>query len=110
MKVVEVKRWVAKETDESGKPKETKEDTLMALTMLINQKGPATMPRGLDAFRIMNRLSKAFDAAEQTDKLVLSDSDYTFMKDMVVNDLPSNWGRNPQIVDAIEAFLAPKEE
>ena len=89
---------------------EIDENTLVALTSIINMKDSNQMPKGLDNFRIMNRLSKAFDKAEKTNVLKLENLDYKFLKDLIEHDIPSNWGRNQDISNAVEAFLNPNEE
>ncbi len=88
---------------------ETKEDveqsTLTLLDMMIRIKKPEDMPKGLDNFRIMNRLHKAFDKAEKTGELVLEETDYKFLNDTIVKDVPAFWGRMKEPSEAIEEFV-----
>lgn len=114
MKKIKIKKWRAKVPDgkdEKGqiKYKYVDESTLTALNILIANIKPQNMPRGLDAFRIFNRLSKAFTKAEKTDILELDDVDYKFLKDTIKRDVPSIWGLNPNISEAIEEFLNVEE-
>lgn len=109
MKIIKIKEWKSKVSLKDG-IKEVDENTLMALTVLVNGKKPEDMPRGLDNFRLFNRLGKAFDEAEKTKVLKLEASDYIFLKNIVEKDIPSNWGRNPEIVEAIDEFLNAKDE
>jgi len=110
MKCIEVKKWKSKIINEKKEIEEIEEDTLKVLTVLVNLKRPEDMPKGLDSFRIMNRLSKAFDKADKSGKLELELVDYKFLKDIIEKDIPSAWGRNPNITDAIDSFLSPRDE
>lgn len=106
MKKIKIEKWKGKDPEGN----EVEEDLMIALNVLVNGKSPEEMPRGLDKFRIFNRITKAFDKASKSDMLELEDGDYKFLKDIVESDLPSRWGANPNIVKAIENFLNPEEE
>ena len=114
MRKVKVETWKANvpERDELGNIIGTKlvdENLLVALNNLIGAKKPEDIPKGLDKFRLFNRLSKAFEKAEKTKELVLEESDYKFLKDTVEKDIPSIWGMSQGISKAIESFLEAKE-
>ena len=68
------------------------------------------MPRGLDNFRLMQRLSKVFEKAEQTGILELEEADYSFLKSTVESGIPSIWAMNKNIASSVDAFLNAKEE
>lgn len=85
--------------------KEVDEDLLTVLDVLIRNKKPEEMPRGLDKFRLFGRISKAFSKAEETKVLELEESDYSFLKECVEKDTPAQWGMNESISKAIEDFL-----
>ena len=106
MRTIEVQSWKSKA--KSGD--EVDEDTLMMLTHLLNNRAPERMPRGLDQFRLYNRLTKAFDRAKESKTLVLEEMDYKFLKDIVVQDVPASWGANEHIMAAIENFMQTKED
>ena len=90
---------------------EKKEETLLdAINVLIANKKPEDMPRGLDNFRTMSRLSKAFTKAEETKILELEEVDYKFIKDDLEKNVPSSWGMNLNIMNAVEGFLNAKQE
>lgn len=110
MKVVDVMKWKTKLINEKGEMDGKEENTLMALTALVNSIPPGTMPNGLDGFRTMTRLARVFDSAEKSGKLVFEDMDYKFLRDLIDKNIPSNWGRNVNIAEAIEAFLNPRSE
>ena len=88
---------------------EKDEDLLTALNVLIANKDPKDMPRGLDKFRLFGRISKAFTKAEETKVLELEESDYSFLKESVEKDTPASWGMNENILKAIEGFLNAEE-
>ena len=106
MRKIKLNKWKAK--DREGK--EIDEDLLMALNVLLGNKRPEEIPRGLDKFRLFNRLNKAFDKADKSRELVLEESDYSFLKDMVEKDIPCIWGMNENLSKAIEDFLNTKQE
>jgi len=114
MRRIKIQSWKSKvPIYEDGKivGSEEKDETLLdALNVLIANKDPKEMPRGLDHFRTFNRLSKAFDKAEKTKVLELEETDYSFLKSSIEKDTPASWGMNTSISEAIEGFLEAKEE
>ena len=89
---------------------EADENLLVALNVLIANKKPEDMPRGLDNFRTMSRLSKAFEKADKSKVLELEEVDYKFLKDDMVKNIPSSWGMNENLMKAVESFLEAKLE
>lgn len=106
MRKIKLEKWKSKTPD----GKEMDEDLLMALNVLIANKKPEDMPRGLDKFRIFNRLSKAFEKADKSRVLELEETEYKFLKDEIENSIPSGWGMNQNIAKAVESFLEAKSE
>ena len=105
MRKIKIETWKAKDRD----GKEYDESILTAFNVLINNKKPEEIPRGLDKFRLFNRITKAFTKAEKSGELVLEEADYKFLKETVEKDIPSVWGANDSILNAIEAFIDAKE-
>jgi len=105
MRKVKIEKWKAK--DREGN--EYDESLLTVLNVLINNKKPDEMPRGLDKFRTFSRLMKAFDKADKSGELALEEADYKFLKDTIEKDIPSVWGANENIMKSVEAFLESKE-
>jgi len=105
MRKIKIETWKAKDRD----GKEYDESILTAFNVLINNKKPEEIPRGLDKFRLFNRITKAFTKAEKSGELVLEETDYKFLKEIVEKDIPSVWGANDSILNAIEAFIDAKE-
>ena len=106
MRKIKLEKW--KSNDREGN--DIDEDLLIALNVLIANKKPEEMPRGLDKFRTFNRLSKAFEKAEKSRVLELEEVDYKFLKESIEKDIPSSWGMNPNISKAIEDFMETKDE
>ena len=106
MRKISIKKWKA--TDNTGK--EVEENTLIMLNALLLNKKPDELPKGLDKFRLFNRIGKAFDIAEKTNELILEEADYLFLKGAIEKDIPSVWGLNKNILKAIDEFLNAKEE
>ena len=115
MRKIKIEKWKSKvpKYDDEGKivGSEEKDETLLdALNVLIGNKKPENMPKGIDKFRLFNRLSKAFDKADKTKILELEETDYSFLKKTIEEDTPATWGMNVNISEAIEDFLESKDE
>ena len=114
MRKIKIETWEAKSPIyEDGKVigyEDKDENLLLALNILIGNKKQEEMPRGLDNFRLMSRLSKAFAKAEETKELILEEIDYKFIKDDLEKNIPSSWGMNVNIMKAVEEFLNAKLE
>ena len=114
MRKVKIETWKSAmpKRDEEGKvigQETVDEDLLMAMNVLIANKKPEQMPRGLDKFRTFNRLNKAFEKAKKTKELVLEEAEYKFLKDTIESDIPATWGMNSNLNKAFEDFLSAKE-
>lgn len=115
MRKIKIESWKAPipVRDSEGKiigKEDGEENLLTAFNVLIGNKRPEDMPRGLDKFRLFNRISKAFTKAEKSGYLMLEEIDYKFLKDTVEKDIPSAWGFNEDLTKAIEDFLTAPEE
>lgn len=105
MRKIEVKTWKA-----TLNGKEIDEGSLMLFTSLLSGASPEEMPRGLDQFRLFNRISTAFGEAEKTKVLSLEEGDYSFMKAQIEKNIPAIFGMNANIAEAIDAFINAKQE
>lgn len=103
MKEIEVVKWKVKHP-ETGE--EIEESILTLIDLLISNKKPEDLPKGLESFRIFHRISIAFENAEKMGKLSLEDKDYEFIKGMFEKDMPGQLGFNKNIVEAVENFLS----
>lgn len=114
MRKIKIETWKSNvpkyEDGEVVGTKEKDETLLDAINVLIANKKPEEMPKGVDNFRTMGRLSKAFDKADNSGVLELEEMDYKFIKDDLEKNIPSSWGMNQNIMKAVEAFLDAKEE
>lgn len=122
MRTMKIKTWKIDipEVNTEGKPlldekknpivKQVDESMIDALTVLLNNKRPEDIPRGLDNFRLMSGISKAFNKARDNGELKLEDVHYQFLKTTVKNDIPSIWGVNADLCEAIEEFMELKSE
>lgn len=102
MKKIEVVKWKEKV---NGEVIET--STVSLLSILISRKSnsPEGMPKGMDNFRLMSRIGRAFDKVGKGSVLELEEGDYGFLKTAVENEVPSEWGMNKDIMKAVEGFL-----
>jgi len=115
MRKIKIETWKSNvpKYDDEGKivgSTEKDETILDVINVLIANKDPKEMPRGLDNFRTMNRISKAFEKAEKEGTLELEEVDYSFIKKDLEKNIPSMWGFNKGIMKAVEDFLNAKEE
>ena len=106
MRKIKIEKWKSKISE----TEEKEEDLLMALNILLGNKRPEDIPKGLDKFRLFHRLSDAFEEADKMGILVLEEGDYNFLKQMIEKDIPSTWGMNKGISKAFEDFLEAKQE
>ncbi len=106
MRNIEVKSWNIK----TGEGKEVTEDTLLVLSLLVTNQDPVTLPKGYAQFQLFTKLTKAFEKAAETRVLVLEEDVYKFLKNTVENNIPSIWGTNANIVNAINGFMNAVEE
>ncbi len=106
MRKIQIENWKA--IDKDGN--ETEENLTHLLNFLLSNKRPEDIPRGLDNFRLMGRIDKAFKKAEENLLLELEEADYSFLKGMVEKDIPCIFGKNPAILNAVESFINAKQE
>ena len=104
MRKIKVIKWTSK-----GPDGDIKEDILAALNIIIAVKDPKDLPKGIEKFQIFGRIAKAFDKARQTNELILEESDYSFLKNSVIKDVPSVWAMNHKLREAIESFMEAEE-
>ena len=104
MRKININVWKVK--DQNGK--EIDESLLSILGVLVTSKKPDEMPRGYAAFNLFRRLVKAFEDANETKILLLDEDVYTFLRNIVEKDLPSNWGGSLQVYEAITLFMESK--
>jgi len=113
MRKIKIEKWKSKvPVYEDGKivgTKEKDETLLDAINVLIANKDPKEMPKGIDNFRTMSRISKAFEDTEENGFLKLEEVDYKFIKDDMIKNIPSTWGMNQNIMKAVEDFLNAEE-
>ncbi len=79
---------------------------LKSLNILISNRDPQSIPKGLDQFRFMGRLAKAFEKAEKSGMLELEEQDYNVLKNIIETNIPDVWGQNPNILNSIEEFMS----
>lgn len=101
MRLIEVKSWNVK--DKEGK--EYTEDLLMLLSLLVTNQDPATLPRGFESFKLFTKLTRAFEKAQESKTLILEEDVYKFLKNIVEKNIPSIWGTNSNIVNALTLFM-----
>ena len=105
MKEVKIHKWMEK-VGENGSIVEKESSTIKLLSVLIGS--VETMPKGMDTFRTMSRIGKAFDEADESGILKLEEGDYQFLKKTIEGEIPSKWGAHKDIASAIESFLEPE--
>lgn len=115
MRKIKLDKWTAKvpKFGEDGKTVvatvDKEEDLLMAIDVLIAQKRPEELPRGIEKFQIFGKVATAFDKAKESRELVLEEREYKFLKDLVEKDVPAMWAMNKHLSKAINDFLNAPE-
>ncbi len=104
MKKIKLVKWKEQAPNEKGESIEIDQDSINILNMLINSIAPEKQPKGLDNFRMMNKITKAFDKAKGKEYLYLEAPEYKYIKDNALENLPANWGANPNAFAAINNF------
>ncbi len=109
MRKIEIKEW--KKTIDG---EEKDENFAMVLKALLLSQKPETI-RGIDKFRQIGRLAKAFEKAEETKILELEEADYSFLKGLIEKEITGLWafqkGNEEFIVlESIELFMDAKLE
>ena len=106
----EIKLFNWKEKDPQNPGKETDVDLIEILKIMINNRDPNKMLRGIDNHRFFGRLVKAFDKSKGNKILELEEADYSQLKKMVEEDVPGTWGMNKDINRAVEDFMDAKQK
>lgn len=106
MRKIKLNKWLEK--DREGKENDT--DLRNIITIMVGNQKPDEMPRGIDNFRTMNRISNAFEKADADGELVLEETEYTYIKKILEKGIPAIWGANKDISEAIDAFFEAKGE
>jgi len=106
MRKIKIKTWKEKGVD----GKEVEQSLVSVVSMLLATQKPENLPKGLDAFRILSRINKAFEKSSETGLVELEESEYSFLKKIIERDIPSIWGTNKDILESINFFIDAKEE
>jgi len=106
MRRIEIKKWKATLLD----GKEIEDSLLNAISVIIGNKNPEEVPRGIEKFRIFNKIAEAFDKADKAGILELEEREYEFLKETIEKDVPSTWALNKNLSKAINDFLKLEEE
>ena len=106
MRKIKINKWKAKlPTGEDAD-----EDLRMAINTLLVIKRPEEIPRGIDKFRMFIKIADAFEKADESEILELQEREYQFLKSVIETEIPSTWGMNKNLVQAIDDFLNAREE
>ena len=106
MRKINLKKWKAMTHD----GKDIEEDLISVLTGVLSNKKQEELPRGFENFRMMNRIANAFDKSKKDGILILEESDYKFLLDGVIKDIPSLWGMNNGLFNEVNSFIDSKQE
>ncbi len=105
MKVIALKKWAEKVGEE-----EHKVSTADLVNTIMNLATQQENLKGFENVRKMNRIGSALDAAEKNGRLAFLDEDYDLIKGFVEKYTPANWGRNKEIMDALESIMNATKE
>jgi len=85
--------------------KEVKENLVLVLTKLLAFASQTENINGVDQFKQYGIYSEAFQKAEETGIIELSNENYNSLKTIVENYVPAIWGMNTNIHKGINLFL-----
>lgn len=105
MRKIKINEWDSK--DKEGN--ECNDNILFAFNVLLGSKKPEELPRGLEYFRTFNKISEAFYRADETKLLILEEAEYSFLKNTIEKDIPSIWGMQKELFQAVDEFLTAEE-
>jgi len=100
MKNIELVSW--KETNEKGK--EIILTTANLITTIISTALMKENLTGFDNLRLINRLATAVDNIKDN-KLSLEDADFEILKNWFEKYTPAQWGKMPEVYNALKVFL-----
>ncbi len=109
MRSIKLFKWKEPNPDPDSPGEEKEVDLVEVLKILINNRDPSRMPRGIDQYRFYGRMNKIFEEAKKTNVLKIEEADYTQVKKIMEEDVPAAWGMNKDISKAIEEFLNVEE-
>lgn len=102
MKKILVESWESTSPD----GKETiKESTLNVVNVLMNVIMAKEELSGFDNFTFISKVSAALEDAKETGELLLDDVEHEKLVELSKKHVPAQWGSNPDIVRAYDAFL-----
>ena len=104
MKIINIMKWTGKDQEEN----EVKEDTIQLISIILNIGAQKENLVGFENMRKIYRISKALD--EATDSIKFEEVDWTLIVDFINKYTPAIWGKNQDIIKAIEEIKNPKEE
>lgn len=67
------------------------------------------LPKGFEGAIFQNALTTAFNNARKNGRLIIEESDYVRLREMVDVFTPEAWGSNPDIFGAIKLFMDAKK-
>lgn len=100
MKTIKVIEWT-----EEFKDKPVKASTINIISACINEATSNGEMRGFDKFRQLQRIAKAVDERKDKKLIELEDEDYKFLKGIVKQHVPAQWGLNKKIGPAVEELI-----
>jgi len=106
MRKIKINYWNAK----TPEGEEIKESIISVVSALISNKKTEELPKGIEYFRLFNRIANSFEKAEATGELIFEEKEYVFIKQMIEKDIPAMWALNINIKNAVDDFLNAIEE
>ena len=100
MRKIEIHSW-EEEGPEGQKATQNTGGMIRVILMMIS---PQQMPRGLESFRTFSKITKALDDSEGKEFIFLEDPEFSFLSSIIQDNVPADWGGNPDIFKAVEAI------
>lgn len=104
---IEIRHWKEKRANIN---EEVEASTIGLITNMIAAIPPQKLPRGVESFKVVNRLQKSLEAAKDKKELVLEEDVYRFLMDHCMAEIDPRWGMMPDVSKAVLDIVYAVEE
>jgi len=101
MRKIPIVKWIEKDKDGN----DVDSDSAFLIKVLFQARDPQKMPKGIDMFRMFNRIGKACEKSVKSGFIELEEADYAQVKKAVEEDTPANWAFMEKVNEAIELIV-----
>ncbi len=106
---IKINKWTVNVQQKDGKVVEKKETLLDAITMIL---GTVDTGKGFESFMSMHNIAKAISdyKASDTDLLKLEEKEYELIKNLMKENMPSQWAMHEKLSKELMIFFDLKQK